>query len=115
MGYNRNKLEINCQIKEIQNKNKIIKNRNNDSNLEDKLLILTEHNKEKAILNGIVFRKKSFSKNIKTFDKDKLSNNLYTKKSEKEFSIENIEKNELPIIKNSNNKDFQLFYRDFLF
>ena len=107
MGYNRNKLEINCQIKEIQNKNKIIKNRNNDSNLEDKLLILTDHNKEKAILNGIVFRKKSFSKNIKTFDKDKLSNNLYTKKSEKEFSIENIEKNELPIIKNSNNKDFK--------
>ena len=120
MGYNKNKLEINCHKKEIQNiknKNKIsIKKRNidNDSNIkEDKILILTEHNREKGKLKEIVFRKNSFSKNIKSIDK--ISNTLYinpneayiNQKKEKELYIENKGKNEQYIKKNSNNKEFQ--------
>ena len=111
MGYNKNKLEINCHKNEIQNlkiKNKIsIKKRNidNDSNIkENKLLILTEHNKEKGKLNEIVFRKHSFSKNIKSIDK--ISNTIYiNKKKDKELDIENKGKSEQYIKKNSNNKN----------
>ena len=115
MGYNKNKLEIDCHKKEIQNinnKNKIsikkrnIDNDNNDSNnKENQLLILTEHNKEKGKLNEIVFRKNSFSKNIKSIDK--ISNTIYiNKKKEKEIYIENKEKQHINNNSNKNNKEF---------
>lgn len=107
VGRHKKKMEINCQIKEIQNKNKNNNNSicdsNNHSKLDEdneKLFLLTEQNKdkEKAKLNNIGFRKNSFFKNNKSNDKQYI--NIKPKK-EKELIIDDKKiKNE--IINNCN-------------
>ena len=102
IGISKIKKGMNYNIKEIPNK--IIKNRNNhiDKNLkEEKLLILTEQNKEKNKLNDFIFRKNSFSKNNKSIDK--LNINFNQKKEEKEILIENKNKKNNIVKNNINN------------